>query len=134
MNRSARPIVSTIEVLAGLDARAVSNSRALIGHTALARGTMRGAIRIMTILAFIGIAIIFPSFDRIMALLGSALCFSVCIILPLVFHLRIFGRKIPLAERLLNYFLILVSSLLAIVGTVWALLPTDFIRRLSVRH
>ena len=95
---------------------------------------MRSAIRIITILTFVGIAIIFPSFDRIMALLGSALCFTVCIILPLVFHLRIFGRGISFSERLLNYFLILVSSLLAILGTVWALLPTDVIRRISIRH
>ena len=71
----------------------------------------------------VAIAIVFPSFDRIMALMGSALCFSICVILPLIFYLKIFGKEISLRERLLDYVLIVVSSVLAIIGTVWACLP-----------
>ncbi len=120
---SARPIVSTIEVLAGLDPRAVSNTQALVGQSGLTRGILKVTIRVVTMIIFVIIAILFPSFDSIMALLGSAFCFTICIILPLAFYLRIFGNDIPLRERVLDYVLIVVSSVLAILGTIWALLP-----------
>ena len=82
-------------------------------------------IRIGTLIVIIIIAILFPSFDRIMALMGSALCFTICIILPLAFHLKIFGKKISMKERMLNWILIVICSVMAIVGTVWAFLPKD---------
>ena len=41
---------------------------------------MKIAIRIVTILMFLVIAIIFPSFDSIMAFMGSALCFTICVL------------------------------------------------------
>jgi vesicular inhibitory amino acid transporter len=72
-------------------------------------------------------AILCPSFDRIMALMGSALCFTICIILPLAFYLKIFGQEISRKERVLDWLLLVVSSALAIVGTGWALLPEDMI-------
>ena len=58
-----------------------------------------------------------------MALMGSALCFTICIILPLAFHLKIFGKRISTKERVLNWVLIVTCSILAVVGTVWAFLP-----------
>ncbi|KAI9884749.1 MAG: hypothetical protein M1823_003459 [Watsoniomyces obsoletus] len=120
---NARPIVSTIEVLAGLDPRAVSNAQALVGQSGFTRGILKVTIRVVTTIIFVIIAIIFPSFDSIMALLGSAFCFTICIILPLAFYLRIFGNEIPLRERIFDYVLIVVSSILAILGTIWAVLP-----------
>jgi vesicular inhibitory amino acid transporter len=71
------------------------------------------------------IAVLVPSFDRIMAFLGSALCFTICIILPLSFQLKIFGKEIPAWERMMNYFLLFICSIMAVVGTVWAFLPKD---------
>jgi solute carrier family 32 (vesicular inhibitory amino acid transporter) len=70
-------------------------------------------------------AILFPDFDSIMALMGSALCFTICIILPVAFYLRIFGTDIPLKERILNWVLIISCSGMAVVGTVWAFLPKE---------
>lgn len=69
------------------------------------------------------IAIIFPSFDIIMALMGSVLCFGICIIYPLALYLKIFGYKISRKERILDWSLMVVSAVLAILGTVWALIP-----------
>jgi vesicular inhibitory amino acid transporter len=77
----------------------------------------------MVVAIIVVMAIIFPSFDRIMALMGSALCFTICIILPLAFYLKIFGKKIDPRERILDYFLLIISSVLAVIGTVWAFLP-----------
>ncbi|KAI9793380.1 MAG: hypothetical protein M1816_000272 [Peltula sp. TS41687] len=122
---SARPIISTIEVFAGLDVRSVSSSTALVGMSGLTRGILKTTVRALTMVLFVIIAIAFPSFHRIMALLGSALTFSISVLLPLAVYLRIFGDKISLKERILDYILIAVSAVIAVVGTAWAVLPTN---------
>jgi solute carrier family 32 (vesicular inhibitory amino acid transporter) len=124
---NARPIVSTIEVLSGLDARAVPGHPSLVGLSSWTRGLLKFTVRIITIIIFVIIAILFPAFDSIMAFMGSALCFTICVILPLLFHLKLFGKKIGRPERMLNYFLIVVCSILAAVGTVFAFLPKSMI-------
>ena len=93
--------------------------------TAFTRGVWKVVIRILTTVLFVLIAIVFPYFDRIMALLGSSMCFSICIILPLAFYLKLFGREISVKERILDYFLIVLCSIMAVIGTVWAFLPTN---------
>src|SRR5277367_4703060 len=101
---NARPIVSTIEVLSGLDGRAGPDHPSLIGLSSWTRGLLKITFRIVTIIIFVIIAIIFPAFDSIMAFMGSALCFTICVILPLLFHFKLFGKKMGRAERILNYF------------------------------
>lgn len=95
----------------------------MIGHSGFTRGCLKVAIRISLMILFVAIAIFFPFFDRVMALLGSAMCFTICIILPLAFYLKIFGHQISARERILDYTLIVVSSIMAISGTVWVFLP-----------
>jgi vesicular inhibitory amino acid transporter len=124
---NARPIVSTMEVLCGLDAYSLADSEPLTGLSSYSRGTLKVAVRVFVIVVFVLISIVFPAFDSIMAFMGSALCFTICIILPLMFYLKIFGKKVSLQERLLDYFLIVVCSTLAIIGTVWAFLPKSMI-------
>ncbi|KAI9371121.1 transmembrane amino acid transporter protein-domain-containing protein [Aspergillus egyptiacus] len=123
---NCRPLVATVEVLSGLEPHAELNgdySERTIGI----RRALRVLIRILVVAIIVVIAIIFPSFDRIMALMGSALCFTICIILPLAFYLKIFGKEISPKERLLDWTLLLTSSVLAAVGTVWAFLPQEMI-------
>lgn len=93
----------------------------------LTRGVLKFLLRIFINAIFVVIAIIFPSFDRIMALLGSTLCFTICVILPLCFYLKIFGRDVSLKERILDYVLIVICSIMSLVGTVWAFLPKESI-------
>jgi vesicular inhibitory amino acid transporter len=118
---NARPIFSTIDILTGLfdpkNPQTPSVSK-MIGRT---------VIRVSTVIVFVIIAIIFPSFDRIMTLLGAVCCFSICIVLPLAFHLRLFGHELSKGEKSLNWVLIIVSSAMAIVSTVFACLPRDFL-------
>ncbi|KZF21326.1 hypothetical protein L228DRAFT_170585 [Xylona heveae TC161] len=124
---NSRPIVSTIEILAGLDARAMASSSGLAGMSGFARGSLKVAIRLLVTILYVIIAIVCPSFDRVMALMGNAACFTVCIILPCSFYLKIFGAEISLKERILNWFLIISCSILATIGTVWAFLPNSAI-------
>jgi vesicular inhibitory amino acid transporter len=124
---NARPIVSTIEVLSGLDPLAISDAQALTGLSNYTRGILRVVIRVVVVVVFVIIAMVFPAFDSIMAFMGSTLCFTICVILPLMFYLKIFGKEVSTRERLFDYFLIAISSVLAIIGTIWAFLPKSMI-------
>jgi vesicular inhibitory amino acid transporter len=124
---NARPIVSTLEVLFGLTSHSVSDSASLTGLPNYTRGFLRVLIRVLVVVVFVVIAIVFPAFDSIMAFMGSTLCFTICVILPLMFYLKIFGREVTFKERVLDWFLIVVCSVLAVVGTVWAFLPKRLI-------
>lgn len=122
---SCRPLVATVEVLCGLGSLphvTINDRRGLRG---IIRQSSTAIIRILIVAVIALIAIVFPSFDRIMALMGSALCFTICIILPLAFHLKIFGNEISPSERIVDWLLLIVSSILAIVGTIWAFLPQE---------
>ena len=80
---NARPIVSTVEVLLGLHQQSLADtgpgSGLLVGRSMAFRGAMKVAIRVLVVVCFLGISIVFPAFDSIMAFMGSALCFTICV-------------------------------------------------------
>ncbi|KAL4917916.1 transmembrane amino acid transporter protein-domain-containing protein [Aspergillus aurantiobrunneus] len=117
---NCRPLVATIEVLCDLESR-IELSMDRTDRETLVQQMLRALIRIVVVAIIVVIAIAFPSFDRIMALMCSALCFTICIVLPLAFYLMIFGKEINPKKRILDWFLLIVSSVLAAMGTVWAL-------------
>jgi Transmembrane amino acid transporter protein. len=84
-------------------------------------------VRVFVVASIVTLAVIFPAFDRIMAFLGSFLCFTICIIFPLAFYLKIFGKEISRGEYILDWILLIISSILAAVGTVWAFLPQEML-------
>ncbi|PNS17590.1 hypothetical protein CAC42_8133 [Sphaceloma murrayae] len=134
---NARPIISTIEGLCGVDARSdppypapsrdPDHPTSLVARPKglLARQIARATIQIANIALFVTLAILLPSFDTIMSLVGSVACFSICIILPLAFHLKLFGDEIPRAERWGNWALIVVSVIMGVVSTVFNCLPLE---------
>ena len=89
------------------------------------RTVFKSLIRILVIVVVVAISVVFPAFDSIMALMGSALCFTICIVLPCSFYLKIFWKEVKLWEKIVNGALIVTCSALAIVGTVWAVLPKN---------
>lgn len=120
---SARPIYHVIEKLVGIDPQEMPGSSGLLGLPGYTRGFLKIAIRVFTIAVIIIISILVPAFDTIMALMGSAMAFSICIVLPLAFHLKVFGKEMGLKEKFLNWFLIVICSFMAVIGTVWVFLP-----------
>ena len=118
---SCRPIVSTVEILTGLDPRTGSSLSTSISP--VTRAIFSAITRIVVIVVMVIVSILFPDFDSIMALMGSALCFTICIVLPCAFYLKIYGAELSLGETVLNWVLIVVCSILAVVGTVWAVIP-----------
>jgi len=122
---NARPIVTTLEIFAGVDPRAVALQGESAGMSGLTRSLLKSLIRIGVNSSFVFIAILIPSFDRIMAFLGSALCFSICVILPMMFYLKIYGDEVPKKERRMNQVLIVVCTIVATIGTVAAFIPKE---------
>ena len=128
---SARPIHNIIEKIAGLDPQEMPQTTGLLGLSGYARGSLKFAIRILTLVVIIFIAILVPSFDTIMGFMGSAMAFSICIILPLAFHLKLFGKELGMKEKVLNWFLIVVCTVMAVIGTVWVFLPRQMRERMD---
>ncbi|RMY93969.1 hypothetical protein D0862_09081 [Hortaea werneckii] len=120
---NARPIVSTLELFLGLDARAMADSAALTGLSGYTRGILKVVLRIGITILFVILAILVPQFDTIMSLLGAVACFTICIILPCAFHLKLFGHEIPRAQKALDWGLIVVSTALAVVSTAFNFVP-----------
>ena len=120
-----------IENLVGLDPQEIPRASGLLGLSGYTRGVLKFAIRIFTVAVIILIAVLVPSFDVIMALMGSAMAFSICIILPLAFHLKLFGKELGIKEKVLNWFLIVISSVMAVIGTVWVFLPKQTRERMD---
>jgi len=124
---SNRPMMDTINKkfmidLRQMDARARAYSERSLSHR-LARGSIAVFINIFEL----GVSIGLPDFDSIMALMGSAFCFSICILLPCAFYLKIFhgSDTIKLPEQILCWILIVVSIILGTTGTVFACLPKE---------
>lgn len=131
ISTSVAPINNTVEKFFGLLPNQISPYRALLGLPSYARGVFKVVIRTLNIVAIVLLAILVPSFDTIMALLGSAMAISICIILPLAFHLSLFGHELSKEERVLNWFLVVICSIMGTVGTVWVFLPKDMRERLD---
>ncbi|WWC92562.1 uncharacterized protein L201_007521 [Kwoniella dendrophila CBS 6074] len=76
-------------------------------------------------------AILLPGFGKVMAFLGSFSAFLICIILPLLFHMRLSSNLEPESEsttsakwqRFFHWVLIGICTVLMVAGTVWAFLP-----------
>lgn len=120
---NTRPIISTIEIISGLDNRAVSDTGGMVGLSAWTRGVLKIVVRVGLVVLLVVISILFPAFDSIMAFMGSALVFSVSVIMPLLFHVRIFSKDLSKKELYANYAMIVLSCILALIGTVWAFIP-----------
>ncbi|ORX77520.1 hypothetical protein K493DRAFT_412476 [Basidiobolus meristosporus CBS 931.73] len=73
------------------------------------------------------VAILIPGFHRVMALLGSFSCFTISAILPLACHLQLFKEQLGRKQKFLDWALIIICAILAVVGTVWTFLPSEWI-------
>ncbi|KAI9653876.1 MAG: hypothetical protein M1821_006907 [Bathelium mastoideum] len=125
---NGRPIISTLEILLGLDARALSTtSQSTAGMSSFTRGVLKITIRALINVVFVVLAILVPNFDRIMGIMGSVACFTICIILPLAFHLKLFGEELSRWRWWGEISLMGLSVIFAIAGTVGACLPKEMI-------
>lgn len=85
-------------------------------------------IRIAISAFIMGIAIVFPGFDRVMALMGSMCSFTVSVSFPCACSLKLFGPKLPLRTRILEMFLLVNGTILAVIGVIWSFLPEEILK------
>lgn len=76
---NAQPINATIEVVCGLRQQHVAGESTMVGLSATTRGLLKVLIRVCVLCVFLAVSIAFPAFDSIMAFMGSALCFTICV-------------------------------------------------------
>lgn len=107
---NAKPIISTLDVFFGLDKYAS-------GYSAGLQKVSKFLVRVGVNATFVLLAILFPEFEKIIGMLGSSICFLVCIILPCLFYLRL--CKVGRVEKIILHSVITISMILAILGT-WA--------------
>jgi len=117
-----------IEAAAGLDpALSLSSSsyRSSSGGGTVLLHFIRSTLRILVVTIIISLAIVCPNFDIVMAFTGSALCLTICVILPLLFYLKLFRGRLQLVEKATAWVLICITTMMAVSGTVWTLVPKD---------
>lgn len=127
MPLTSRPIIDTVNKKFLIDLRQMDVKARAWSERSLSHRLGRATVGILTNLVQLGVAIGFPDFDSIMALMGSALCFTICVVLPVSFYLKIFSGsdEIKFPEKVLCWVLIIISSVLAVLGTVFACMPKE---------
>ena len=131
MPLNTRPISTTLDILLGLFPTSITSTTSS-SPPPLRRDLYRAMIRIATVAVPVLIAIIFPDFDRIMAFLGSGMCIAICVILPICYYFKILGHEINMGERVLCWFLLILGTICAIVGTAWTYASRFFSTKLQV--
>lgn len=82
----------------------------------------RISARIIFCVVLLLISLIFNSFGRVISFLGSAICFTICMTLPLVFYLKLFRNELSSLAKSLIKFGILMGLILSIIGTYGAII------------
>ncbi|KAG2222521.1 hypothetical protein INT45_012835 [Circinella minor] len=83
------------------------------------------SIRIIVSLVIVYVATVFPGFDRVVSLLGALFSFGISAIFPLLCYRRLFGSSITWKESIVNNFILIISTIMAILGTIWSFLPNN---------
>ncbi|POS85454.1 hypothetical protein EPUL_003753 [Erysiphe pulchra] len=120
---NSSPLIATAESLTGLRAsgKYVSDNQPTL--STVTRDFVKIAMRVAVTILFVLISVLFPNFDTIIGFMGSALCTTICVILPPTFYLKLFGNELSTKQKVFYYCLIIISTVIAIVGTIAAFLP-----------
>jgi len=69
------------------------------------------------------VSIVFPEFHQVLCLLGSLFSMIICVIFPCMCYSVLYKGRLSQTERIINKTIIIVSSIIALIGTVWAFIP-----------
>ena len=73
---AAKPIINPVELVCGVQGHYYAEGAR---HGDVYMTTVKVFARVVVLGTFLVISILFPEFDSIMAFMGSALCFSICV-------------------------------------------------------
>lgn len=83
----------------------------------------RVCVRLATSLSVLLAAIVFPSMERVMGFLGAFLTFNTCIVGPFLANMVVFGHERSVWCNIRDLFILCVTFVLAVLGTLKAILP-----------
>ena len=75
-------------------------------------------IKLVLIVLALAVAIFFPSFSFLCSLVGLICTMIVSVIFPAGAHLVLFGERLPLWEKALDWLFIIGGTVMAVVGTI----------------
>lgn len=104
------PITNFIEYFRGITPQQVSKPT-------FAQRTERFAIKVAVNGLFVGCAIVYPEFDKIIGLSGASLCTLICIVLPCGFYVRICDPP----NKALYYAVMFITFILGAISTYAAI-------------
>ncbi|CAH2355861.1 vacuolar amino acid transporter 1 [[Candida] railenensis] len=113
---NAKPIISSLDTLLGIDARNGVNS----SHSYFKKSFFsfsRFLVRVFVNAVFVILAILFPELEKVIGMLGASICFIVCIIFPCLFYLKLCKENVSAFERFIIRLTIFVSAVLAVSAT-----------------
>ena len=114
---NARPIISVLDSIFHVENAEAEYTGAKLRFAKMIKVLNCIAVNVM----FVVMAILFPQFDKLIALLGAGLVFSICFILPCLFYIKICKDTIKPWEKVACYITIVISSILATMGIAAAI-------------
>ena len=83
---------------------------------------IRISVRVAVMAAIVLLSVAIPDFDRVMAIMGAALCCPISILLPSAFHLKLCREELSWVEKAVDCVLLGVGGVMTAVGLVGAVL------------
>lgn len=80
--------------------------------------TASAAIKLILIVLALLVAIFIPSFSFLCSLVGLICTMIVSVIFPAAAHLKLFGPKLSLGDKILDWIFVVVGTIMAVVGTI----------------
>jgi solute carrier family 32 (vesicular inhibitory amino acid transporter) len=75
-------------------------------------------IKIFFLISSLGVAMFVPSFSFICALVGLICTMVVSVSFPAAAHLSLFGKNLSWTEKVVDWILIVIGSVVAVMGTI----------------
>ncbi|KAJ9653846.1 hypothetical protein H2198_007012 [Neophaeococcomyces mojaviensis] len=120
-----RPVIDTINRQLGIHPQQTDPTASQGTDNGRRHQLMRFGVGILCNLLELALAISIPNFGDVVALLGSALCITISVVLPACFYLRICRDKnivVTNFDRVTCWVLIVVGAVCAVLGTFFTIL------------
>ncbi|EGW33095.1 uncharacterized protein SPAPADRAFT_137673 [Spathaspora passalidarum NRRL Y-27907] len=110
-----KPIITSYENVFGLTPKYVVVDKE--GQLADTYGFTRIVARAIFFSLLLALGLLFTSFGKLVSFLGSAICFTVCLALPLLFYMKLNGDNIGTIHKVFLKIGVVLSLSAAVIGT-----------------
>ncbi|ANZ74409.1 BA75_00231T0 [Komagataella pastoris] len=114
-----RPVITAIDDLTFTETELLNSPQGILSPSTQVK---RIFSRIAAVVIAITLSVTFNSFSQVLAILGSFICTTICIILPTTFYILLFKDELSYKQKVGFKLVIVVFIILAILGTIAAAL------------